>query len=116
MNKLQLQQIRRNFRKDVGDLVTDLFVALDAANTHPTKSTSRRTKKSVSTRKVPRNPLHKTSKRSSSKLQKVTPINKLAIVKLIKKNKTHEVILNKFPMYTKGQIGAIAAHVTMGTY
>ena len=115
MTKLQLQQIRRNFRKDIGDLVNDLFAAFDASTTHPTKSTSKRTKP-VSTRKVPRNPLHKASRRSSSKLQKVTPINKLAIVKLLKKNKSHEVILTKFPMYTKGQIGAIAAHVTMGTY
>jgi hypothetical protein len=123
MKKVQLNKIKSNFRKDVSDLVSDLFEALEASDlskshSKPSKArkiTSKRRAKTTS--KLRSKPTTKiTKQRSSSGIQKVTPINKIAIVKLLKKNTLPDVILQKFPMYTKGQISAISAHVTMGTY
>jgi len=119
MNKVQVNRIKSNFRKDVSDLVTDLFEALEASNISKSKSHS----KPSNARKITSSPKPRskatitiTKQRSGSAIQKVTDLNKLAIVKLLKKNTLPSVILQKFPMYTRGQISAISAHVTMGTY
>lgn len=42
--------------------------------------------------------------------------HKEKIIKLCKTGKSTEQILRKYPVYSKGQIAAVKAHVTMGTY
>lgn len=47
---------------------------------------------------------------------KISAENKSTIISLAKKGQTIENVTEQFPMYTKMQISAIFAHVTMGTY
>jgi len=50
------------------------------------------------------------------KFQKVTSEHKDAIVRIVSAGVDTSTVVEAYPEYTKGQIAAVRAHVTMGTY
>lgn len=94
MNKQQ-KQVVDDLKKDINDLINDY--ASDLLSTTSTLPNARRT--SINSDRV-----------------KITPKHKAAIINHAKKGKTVDFVLTKYPLYTKAQLSAVFAHVTMGTY
>ena len=97
MNKQQ-KQVVNDLKKDINQLINDYIPDLIATSIN------------ANHRQTIVKPGPVTDKVS------ITPRHKSSIINHAKKGKTVDYVLNKYPMYTKMQVSAIFAHVTMGTY
>lgn len=102
MNKQQ-KQVVSDLKDDINSLINDYIPDLIA-----TVSVN-------STKRSARKPSLPTASLSNDKVA-ITLKHKNAIIKHAKNGKNVDFVLNKYPMYTKMQLSAIFAHVTMGTY
>jgi len=60
-------------------------------------------------------PIKNTSKVSKSRVT-INSGDKAVIIQMFKEGSDTLDVLEEFPIYSKGQLGAIKAHVTMGNY